>query len=132
MSSALNTRPTTSGVTVAGIEQQPEAIRLNRSSRHSSSATPRPSTNSIVTAPKVKTKVLIDRAARASASRHRGEIIVEPDEMARAGPDQVVIVERVEKALGHRPDRDRQHIDKRRRGERDQKQLALAGVRPAG
>ena len=48
LSSALNTSPTTSGVTVAGMSRSPSAIRLNQSSRHKSSATPRPRTNSIV------------------------------------------------------------------------------------
>ena len=56
------------------------------------------------------------RAARGRVAP-QGGIVVEPDEMARTGPDQVVAVERVEKPLDHRPDRDRQHVKKRRRRE---------------
>src|ERR1700722_20207432 len=50
--------------------------------------------------------------------------------MARSWADQVVAVERIEKPLDHRPDGDRQHVDEGGRGERRQKELALAGVRP--
>ena len=51
--------------------------------------------------------------------------------MARIGPDQIVAVERVEKPLDHRADRDRQHIQEGRRREGDEEELALAGVREA-
>ena len=110
LSSALNTSPTTSGVTVAGTSRSPSAIRLNQSSRHNRSATPRPRTNSIVDRAEGEHEGVDHRAARGRVAP-QGEIIVEPDEMARPGPDQVVTVERVEKPLDHRPDRDRQHID---------------------
>ena len=68
---------------------------------------PRPRTNSSVTAPKVNAKGVDQRAARGRIAP-QSEIIVEADEMARSRADQVVTVERVEKALDHRPDGDRQ------------------------
>jgi hypothetical protein len=62
----------------------------------------------------------IDHRAARRRVAPQGDIIVEADEMARAGPDEVVIVERVEKPLDHRPDRDRQRVNEGRRRERDQ------------
>src|ERR1700722_7006951 len=52
--------------------------------------------------------------------------------MPRTWADQVVTVERVEEALDHRPDGDRQDIDKGWRSHRSQKDLAPAGVGPTG
>ena len=74
----------------------------------------------------------VDQRSARGRIAPQSEIIVEADEMARSRADQVVVVERVEKALDHRPDRDRQHIDERRRRERDEEELALAGIGPAG
>ena len=57
LSSALNTSPTTSGVTVAGIKQQPERDAVEPDRRATAAARRRAAEHdSIATAPKVKTK----------------------------------------------------------------------------
>ena len=73
----------------------------------------------------------VDHRAACGRVPPQGDVIVEPDEMTRTRSDQVVALERVEKSLNHRPNRDRQHVNERRGGERDQKQSTLSGVRMA-
>ena len=74
----------------------------------------------------------VDQCAARRRIAPQAEIIVEADEMPRGRADQVVIVERVEKPLDHRPDSDGEHVDERRRSHRCEKHLTLADIGPAG
>src|SRR6202522_2594346 len=71
----------------------------------------------------------VDHRTTRSRIAPQRKIVVEADEVARTRADQVVIVERVEKALDHRPDSDGKHVDEGRCSHRSQKHLALAVVR---
>ena len=115
---------------MTGISRSARQMRWNTLSRQSSSASPSPSRNSSATAETVNSHGGQDRVPRRVVGEERA-IIVEPDEAARVGLEQAVVVEAVGEALRERPERDGEHVEDRRRAEHEQEELAAPGERKA-